>query len=53
MFDQQELQQLIGGVETLIDMDDLKEHTEVSGFPNRTEKLFWRVRKVFLHLRLG
>ena len=45
MFDQQELRQLIGGEETMIDLDDLREHTVVSGFPNdNTIRLFWKVR---------
>ena len=47
MFDQQELRQLIGGEETLIDLDDLREHTVVSGFPNDdTIRMFWKVRRV-------
>jgi ubiquitin-protein ligase E3 C len=48
MFDQHELQQLIGGEETLIDMDDLRVHAVVSGFPNdKTIRLFWKVVKGF------
>ena len=48
MFDQQELRQLIGGEETLIDLDDLRAHVHVTGFPNDvTMKLFWRVVKRF------
>lgn len=44
MFDQQELQQLIGGGETLIDLDDLRAHAVVSGFPtDDTIRLFWEV----------
>ncbi|WWC86828.1 uncharacterized protein L201_001707 [Kwoniella dendrophila CBS 6074] len=50
MFDQQELQQLIGGEETLIDIDDLRAHCSVSGFPNdTTPRLFWKVVKSFTH----
>ncbi|RSH92214.1 hypothetical protein EHS25_008629 [Saitozyma podzolica] len=48
MFDQHELQQLIGGEETLIDIDDLRAHAVVSGFPNdNTIRLFWKVVKGF------
>lgn len=48
MFDQRELRQLIGGEETIIDMDDLKAHCEVTGFPNdETMRMFWRVVKSF------
>ncbi|WWD00653.1 hypothetical protein V866_007588 [Kwoniella sp. B9012] len=48
MFDQQELQQLIGGEETLIDIDDLRAHCSVDGFPNdTTPRLFWKVVKGF------
>ncbi|WVW78358.1 hypothetical protein I302_100312 [Kwoniella bestiolae CBS 10118] len=50
MFDQQELQQLIGGEETLIDIDDLRAHCSVDGFPNDiTPRLFWKVVKGFSH----
>ncbi|WWC68012.1 uncharacterized protein I206_101931 [Kwoniella pini CBS 10737] len=50
MFDQQELQQLIGGEETLIDIDDLRAHCSVDGFPNDvTPRLFWKVVKGFTH----
>ena len=44
MFDQHELQQLIGGEETMIDLDDLRANAVVSGFPNdNTIRLFWKV----------
>ncbi|TYJ56005.1 hypothetical protein B9479_003247 [Cryptococcus floricola] len=44
MFDQQELQQLIGGEETPIDLKDLRAHCHVDGFPNdTTPTLFWKV----------
>ncbi|WRT64716.1 uncharacterized protein IL334_001650 [Kwoniella shivajii] len=50
MFDQQELQQLIGGEETIIDIDDLRAHCSVDGFPNDiTPRLFWKVVKGFSH----
>ena len=46
MFDQQELQQLIGGEETIIDLDDLRAHSVVTGFPNDdTIRLFWEARR--------
>jgi ubiquitin-protein ligase E3 C len=48
MFNQQELSQLVGGEETQIDLDDLREHTSVTGFPDsRTIRYFWRVVKQF------
>jgi len=48
MFDQAELAQLIGGEQTEIDMDDLREHAHVSGYPNdKTIKAFWKVVKSF------
>ena len=48
MFDQRELRQLIGGEETMIDIDDLKANCEVSGFPDdNTMRMFWRVVKEF------
>jgi ubiquitin-protein ligase E3 C len=43
MFDTRELQQLIGGEETLIDIDDLKRHSSITGFPDATMRLFWKV----------
>lgn len=44
MFDQAELAQLIGGENTMIDMDDLREHVHVTGYPNdKTIKAFWNV----------
>lgn len=48
MFDQAELAQLIGGENTSIDMDDLREHSVVTGYPNdKTIKAFWAVVKAF------
>ena len=50
MFDQAELSQLIGGENASIDMDDLRQHTHVSGYPNdKTIKAFWKVVKEFSH----
>ncbi|WVF69744.1 hypothetical protein IAT40_004523 [Kwoniella sp. CBS 6097] len=50
MFDQQELQQLIGGEEAPIDIDDLRDHCSVDGFPNdTTPRLFWQVVKGLSH----
>ena len=49
MFNQQELRQLIGGEETIIDLDDLRAHSVVSGFANDdTVKLFWKVSRGLL-----
>ncbi|WVQ75926.1 hypothetical protein IAR50_005561 [Cryptococcus sp. DSM 104548] len=48
LFDQQELQQLIGGEETPIDLKDLRAHCHVDGFPNdTTPALFWKVVEKF------
>ncbi|OCF32551.1 ubiquitin-protein ligase E3 C [Kwoniella heveanensis BCC8398] len=48
MFDQQELQQLIGGEEAPIDIDDLRAHCSIDGFPDdTTPRLFWHVVKGF------
>ena len=48
MFDQQELQQLIGGEETLIDLEDLKRNTQVSGYKSdKPINLFWKVGSPF------
>lgn len=48
MFDQQELRQLIGGEETLIDLDDLKANCECHGFPDdKTPRMFWKVVNSF------
>lgn len=51
MFNPQELAQLIGGEETIIDLDDLRAHSVVSGFTNDdTIKFFWKVSRVFLKM---
>ena len=48
MFDQRELRQLIGGEETLIDLDDLRANCETSGFrTDDTMRMFWKVVKGF------
>lgn len=48
MFDPKELQELIGGEEKPIDVDDLRAHTTESGFINGdTTRLFWKVVKEF------
>ena len=48
MFDQHELQQLLGGEETPIDMNDLRENCSITGFGNdRTMQLFWKVVGAF------
>lgn len=50
MFDQAELSQLIGGENASIDMDDLRQHTVVSGYMNdKTIQAFWKVVKAFSH----
>ena len=47
MFNQQELQILLGGVDTPIDLDDLRKHTQYGGLyddHHLTIQLFWQVR---------
>lgn len=47
MFNQQELQVLLGGVNTPIDIDDLRRHTNYGGLfsaEDATIRTFWRVR---------
>ena len=47
MFNQQELQVLLGGVNTPIDIDDLRRHTNYGGLFNEehaTIRAFWKVR---------
>ncbi|KAL1411472.1 ubiquitin-protein ligase (E3) [Vanrija albida] len=44
MFDQQELAQLLGGEETPIDLTDLRQHAQVTGYEDGyTPQLFWKV----------
>ena len=59
MFNQQELQILLGGVNAPVDLDDLRKHTNYGGLYNNEEptiQTFWRVRhgmgrhKTFLYL---
>ena len=48
MFNQQELQVLLGGVNTPIDIEDLKRHTNYGGLFNDQEptiRAFWKVRQ--------
>jgi ubiquitin-protein ligase E3 C len=48
MFDPSELQELIGGEEKPIDVDDLRANSTESGFMNsETTRLFWGVVKGF------
>lgn len=50
MFNQQELQILLGGVNSPIDLDDLRQHTQYGGLFDDHEptiEMFWRVRKPF------
>lgn len=47
MFNQQELQILLGGVNAPVDLDDLREHTNYGGLYDNEEptiQAFWRVR---------
>lgn len=47
MFNQQELQILLGGVNSPIDLDDLKAHTNYGGLYDSSERTivaFWNVR---------
>ncbi|KAI9001958.1 hypothetical protein BC832DRAFT_593809 [Gaertneriomyces semiglobifer] len=49
MFNQQELQILLGGVSTPIDVEDLKKHTVLAGYEptDKTIQLFWNVVSEF------
>ncbi|CDO70815.1 hypothetical protein BN946_scf184801.g6 [Trametes cinnabarina] len=50
MFNQQELQILLGGVDTPIDIDDLRAHTQYGGLYDDHEptiEMFWSVVKTF------
>ena len=54
MFNQQELQILLGGVNSPIDLDDLRRHTQYGGLFNEEEptiQMFWRVRHPLCHSR--
>lgn len=47
MFDQQELQMIIGGTESDIDIDDLRENCNITGFMSDLPvKMFWKVRSL-------
>lgn len=53
MFNQQELQILLGGVNAPIDLDDLRRHTQYGGLYDDHEptvEMFWRVRAISLVL---
>ena len=53
MFNQQELQILLGGVNSPIDLDDLRGSTQYGGLYNDHEytiQLFWQVRRMRLLL---
>lgn len=50
MFNQQELQILLGGVDTPIDLEDLRQHTNYGGLYDDhapTIQLFWKVADSF------
>ena len=50
MFNQQELQILLGGVDTPIDLEDLRQHTNYGGLYDDHEptiQLFWKVVNTF------
>ena len=51
MFNQQEMQLLISGANTPIDVDDLKHNTQYGGVYDENEatiRLFWKVSKLAL-----
>ena len=51
MFNQQELQILLGGVNSPIDLDDLRQHTQYGGLfedHEQTIEMFWRVCTLFM-----
>lgn len=47
MFDQHELQTLIGGAETPIDVDDLQRHSAMHDKDDPLNDVFWKVVKGF------
>ena len=47
MFDPRELQTLVGGLDTEIDLTDLRNNTVVHGLSEATERAFWSVVKSF------
>ncbi|THH16719.1 hypothetical protein EW146_g3984 [Bondarzewia mesenterica] len=52
MFNQQELQVLLGGVDSPVDLDDLREHTNYGGLYDdnqQTVVAFWKVVNTFDH----
>lgn len=54
MFNQQELQILIGGVNSPIDLDDLRQHTQYGGAykdDHPTVEMFWKVVNTFDHIQ--
>lgn len=56
MFNQQEVQILIGGVNSLIDLDDLRRHTNYGGlYDDKAENIvdFWNVRSHSAHIILS
>ena len=55
MFNQQELQLVLGGTDAPIDLDDLREHTNYSGVYDDDEETivkFWKVSILLLLLML-
>lgn len=58
MFNQQELQLLVSGANSPIDIDDLRENTQYGGVyddDEETIRLFWKVGKllqIFNHIQL-
>ena len=56
MFNQQELQILLGGVNAPVDLDDLRRHTNYGGLYDNEEptiQAFWRVRHGKIVIFLG
>jgi ubiquitin-protein ligase E3 C len=55
MFNQQEVQIVIGGVNSPIDLDDLQRNTNYGGLHDEKHETiiaFWKVYQVLLHLLL-
>lgn len=51
MFNQQELQLVLGGTDAPIDMDDLRQNTNYGGVYDDNEETivtFWKVRFIFI-----
>jgi len=56
MFNQQEVQILIGGVNSPIDLDDLRRHTNYGGLyddNHETVVMFWNASRLSVHSQIA